>query len=569
MASTYVNDLRLNELGTGDGSGTWGTTTNTNFELIAESLSFGTEAITTNADTHTSTIADGAADPARSIYIKYTGTLDSACTITIAPNTISRLHFIENGTSGSQNIIISQGSGANVTIPPGDVKVVYLDGAGSGAAVVDAFASLSVVDLKVQDDLLLNSDSAVLSIGADADLKITHDGTNGDFESAGNLTFDVAGDINLDADGGEIFFQDGGTSVAYFGNSSTDLLIGVANQDKDLYIQGNDGGSTINALKLDMSAAGEATFNAGASFSGNVGIGTTTVDSLLHLQNSDATTYSATATDGQVGVGPTLYLENPANSNTTVGGQIVFGMRSTESQARIGATGGANPALVFGTNDAERLRIDSSGNVGIGGTPSYPLHVQAGSNSAVVRITNTGSADANVNAILQLATATNVVQLLLNEVNNYSQFTHSGDLATHYDDVNIHIFRTKAGVEKARIQETGDVNSNHKNPDGSFTGIFSNYTGVALADDASFAISTTGTAGGGILAIYEHGSGQSAVFHFGYNRSTLISGSTDVFSTSDTDGRSCAIASGHTLTIKNRRGSTVTYSTCMNTAGLG
>jgi hypothetical protein len=52
---------------------------------------------------------------------------------------MSRVHFIENGTSGSQNIIISQGSGANVTIPPGDVKVVYLDGAGSGAAVVDAF----------------------------------------------------------------------------------------------------------------------------------------------------------------------------------------------------------------------------------------------------------------------------------------------------------------------------------------------------------------------------------------------------------------------------------------------
>ena len=141
--ATYVNDLRLKEIGTGESSGTWGTETNVNLELIGEALSFGTEAITTNADTHTSTVADGSTDPARSMYIKYTGTLDSACTITIAPNTLSRLHFIENGTSGSQNIIISQGSGANVTIPPGDVKVVYLDGAGSGAAVVDAFDSLS------------------------------------------------------------------------------------------------------------------------------------------------------------------------------------------------------------------------------------------------------------------------------------------------------------------------------------------------------------------------------------------------------------------------------------------
>ena len=63
MASTYVNDLRLNEMATGDASGTWGTITNTNLELIAEAFSFGTEAITTNADTHTTTVADGATDP--------------------------------------------------------------------------------------------------------------------------------------------------------------------------------------------------------------------------------------------------------------------------------------------------------------------------------------------------------------------------------------------------------------------------------------------------------------------------------------------------------------------------
>ena len=121
---------------------------------------------------------------------------------------------------------------------------------------------------------------------------------------------------------------------------------------------------------------------------GKVGIGTATVDSLLHLQKSDATTYSATATDGQVGVGPTIYLENPANSNATVGGQIVFGMRSTEAQARIGATGGSSPALVFGTNDAESMRINSSGNVGIGtSTPSsYGLEISKASGTSGIRI---------------------------------------------------------------------------------------------------------------------------------------------------------------------------------------
>jgi len=184
--ATYVNDLRLKEIGTGESSGTWGSETNVNLELIGEALGFGTEAITTNADTHTTTVADGSTDPGRAMYIKYTGTLDSACTITIAPNTMSRMHFIENGTSGSQNIIISQGTGANVTIPPGDTKAVYLDGAGSGAAVVDAFASLNTVDLKVEDDLTVTDD---VSIGG----ALTLTG-NGDF----NGDLDVDGTTNLD-----------------------------------------------------------------------------------------------------------------------------------------------------------------------------------------------------------------------------------------------------------------------------------------------------------------------------------------------------------------------------------
>ena len=63
--STYVNNLRLEEIGTGEASGTWGTKTNVSLELIGESLGYATEGITTNADTHTSTVADGATDPVR------------------------------------------------------------------------------------------------------------------------------------------------------------------------------------------------------------------------------------------------------------------------------------------------------------------------------------------------------------------------------------------------------------------------------------------------------------------------------------------------------------------------
>ena len=233
--ATYVNNLRLKEIATGDESGTWGTSTNTNLELIGEALGFGTEAITTNADTHTTTIADGSSDAGRALFLKYTGTLDSACTITIGPNTMKRVHIIENATSGSQNIIISQGSGANVTIGPGDTKVVYLDGAGSGAAVVDAFVDLD------------------LSGGS---VNVSTVKTN-----SGDMTFDSAGDIVLDADGADIIFKDGGTAIAHLTNSSSDFVIETKVQDKDFIIKGDDGGSGITALTIDMSGAGAATFN--------------------------------------------------------------------------------------------------------------------------------------------------------------------------------------------------------------------------------------------------------------------------------------------------------------------
>ena len=204
MASTFVNNLRLEEMNTGEQSGEWGTKTNTNLELVGEALGFGTEAITTNANTHATTVADASSDAGRAIYIIYTGTLDSACTITIGPDTLKRVHIIKNGTSGSQNILIKQGAGAGaaVTIPNGDTKVVSLDGGGSGAIVTDVLASLSVVDLKVQDDLSFTSDSAVVSFGADADTTLTHtDGTGLTLNSTNKLCFNDASQFIQGASG--------------------------------------------------------------------------------------------------------------------------------------------------------------------------------------------------------------------------------------------------------------------------------------------------------------------------------------------------------------------------------
>ena len=84
---------------------------------------------------------------------------------------------------------------------------------------------------------------------------ITIDGTEIDL-SSGDLTVDVAGNIILDADGGVVRFYDGGTQIGNFANNSSELHVNVSVQDKDFVINGNDGGSTVEAARFDMSAGG-------------------------------------------------------------------------------------------------------------------------------------------------------------------------------------------------------------------------------------------------------------------------------------------------------------------------
>ena len=96
---------------------------------------------------------------------------------------------------------------------------------------------------------------------------ITIDGTEIDL-SIGDLTVDVAGDITLDAGGGDILFEKAGTTFLKFVESSGDVIINQNASDKDIKFNGNDGGSGITALSLDMSEAGRASFNTHVDMAG-------------------------------------------------------------------------------------------------------------------------------------------------------------------------------------------------------------------------------------------------------------------------------------------------------------
>ena len=91
--------------------------------------------------------------------------------------------------------------------------------------------------------------------------------------STGNITLDSPANIKLNADGGQIAFEDGSTEIGVFENSSSDFQIESKVQDKDIKFVGNDNGSAVTALTLDMSEAGHATFNAGGSFSNQLTLG--------------------------------------------------------------------------------------------------------------------------------------------------------------------------------------------------------------------------------------------------------------------------------------------------------
>ena len=242
--ATYVNDLRLKEIATGDEAGTWGTSTNTNLELIGEALGYGTQDCFASDADATTTVADGASDPARAMYFKVTSsaTLTATRTLTIAPNTISRVMLIENATTGSQSITISQGSGSTVTIASGAVKMVYLDGAGAGGAVVEALADLELPTVTVAD---LTATTADINAG-------TIDGVTIGGASAGAGTF-----TTLTANGNVVLGDAATDTVTVTADIASDLIpsadgsfdLGASGAEwQDLFI---DGTANIDSLVAD------------------------------------------------------------------------------------------------------------------------------------------------------------------------------------------------------------------------------------------------------------------------------------------------------------------------------
>jgi hypothetical protein len=264
---------------------------------------------------------------------------------------------------------------------------------------------------------------------------ITIDGTEIDL-SSGDLTLDAAGDIILDADGGNILFKDGsiGTFLDIQQDSSNAEIISRV-QDKDILLKGNDNGSTITALTLDMSEAGAATFN----------------NKVTATELEIATSASDTGVD--------LTLNGNKSSNGAVASIIFENNTDSVAMIRTSRVGGNNDAAdmqfftqATGGSNTERMRIDSSGNVGIGtssiasgGTNTQNVQIHnSTANSTYLKLSTSGTG----------ATASDGLDLIMgNDGTGYLWNRENSNT----------IFATN-NTERMRIDATGNVDllqSNH------------------------------------------------------------------------------------------------------------
>ena len=138
MPSTFTNNGGIELPADGEKDGVWGDVVNLNMQII-DRLTNGVGAVSLTGTTHTLTTTNGTLSDGQHSLIVFGGSPSGTNTVTLAPNDAEKVYFIRNATA--QSVVMTQGSGGDVTIPAGAGAIVYANGAGTGAAVADLTAT--------------------------------------------------------------------------------------------------------------------------------------------------------------------------------------------------------------------------------------------------------------------------------------------------------------------------------------------------------------------------------------------------------------------------------------------
>ena len=265
MASTYTSNSGVEKPGIGDQSGEWGTTVNTNMDILDRAIN-GVGVITLSGTTHTLTTTDGALSDGQYKVLVLSGSPSGTNTITISPNDQDKLYFVVN--SSGQTATFSQGSGANVSVVNGDTKIIYADGAGSGAAVTE-FAS----EVDALEGITAGTVSASKAVIVDANKDITgfrNVTLTGELD-AGSL--DVSGNADIDGTLEADAMTLNGTAIT----TTATLSTGISNTNVPVFTTGvaDDDFLRVAGTSIEGRSASEVLSDIGGQASLTFGISNT------------------------------------------------------------------------------------------------------------------------------------------------------------------------------------------------------------------------------------------------------------------------------------------------------
>lgn len=392
MPSSYTSNLGIELPVDGEQDGTWGDVVNDNMNILDRAVN-GVLTLTLSGTSSTLSTSDGALSNGQYKLLVLGGTPSGTHTITISPNDAQKIYYVRNTTA--QSVIFTQGSGGNVTIATGDSGIIYTNGAGAGAAVVNITNDFAMNSVNITGGTV---NGAV--IGGTTPAAVT--GTTGAFSSA-TVTNNLTVDTNT-----------------FFVNATTNRVgVGTAAPTTKVELSGSTGPTatftgSISGTTLDVSAVvsgtiavGDRVYETGVEWNtyitalgtGTGGVGTYTLNNsqtfasaTLYTSPADANVLRITNTDGSEQRTQTVGAVEFFGSDASTPGAGVKGYVSVIAEST-----SPDYAMLFGTSDnvastvaVERMRITSAGNVGVGtNAPAAKLDVYGGSN--VIRSTTADS----------------------------------------------------------------------------------------------------------------------------------------------------------------------------------